>query len=173
MGLAALRPWMPEERPQEPARLDPITLLPNRRQFDMDSLYWGNARATLVLITLAEAQAFNEIPSFSGALPIRVDTQETPPVVHMLSPLHILFPKGEMQANPPPQGLPWTYPTAQKASSAAAMCSSRLLKNSVFTPARGRSSGTISQADDSPLRGGYQDAWRRPPASRHVQLHFP
>jgi hypothetical protein len=44
-------------------------------------------------------------------------------MVHMLSPLDILYPKGEMQANPPPQGLPWTHPTAQKASSAAAMCS--------------------------------------------------
>ena len=35
--------------------------LPNRRQFQADAAFWGNARATLVLITLADAQAFNEI----------------------------------------------------------------------------------------------------------------
>jgi hypothetical protein len=54
---------------------------------------------------------------------MRAGTQEIPPVVHTLSPLHILYPKGEMQANPPPQGLPRTHPTAQKASSAVAMFS--------------------------------------------------
>ena len=61
VALAALREWRPVERPQEPARLDPITSLPNRRQFQADSADWGNARSTLVLITLADAQAFNEI----------------------------------------------------------------------------------------------------------------
>ncbi len=61
MGLAALRPWMPEERRPEPPRLDPITLLPNRRQYGADAMHWGLAKATLVLVTLADAQAFNEI----------------------------------------------------------------------------------------------------------------
>ena len=61
VALAALREWRPVERPREPARLDPITSLPNRRQFQADSTFWGNARSTLVLITLADAQAFNEI----------------------------------------------------------------------------------------------------------------
>ena len=61
VALAALREWRPEERRQEPGRLDPITSLPNRRQFQTDAAFWGNARATLVLITLADAQAFNEI----------------------------------------------------------------------------------------------------------------
>ena len=61
MGLAALRPWMPEERRPEPARLDPITLLPNRRQYSADAMLWGMSKATLVLVTLAEAQVFGEI----------------------------------------------------------------------------------------------------------------
>jgi len=61
VALAALREWRPVDRPQDPARLDPITSLPNRRQFQADSGFWGNARSTLVLITLADAQAFNEI----------------------------------------------------------------------------------------------------------------
>jgi EAL domain-containing protein (putative c-di-GMP-specific phosphodiesterase class I) len=61
MGLQALRPWSPEERKPEPARLDPITHLPNRRQFSADAMLWGNARATLVLLTLSDAQAFHEI----------------------------------------------------------------------------------------------------------------
>ena len=47
--------------PADPGRLDPITLLPNRRQFQTDSASWGNVRATLVLITLADPQTFNDI----------------------------------------------------------------------------------------------------------------
>ncbi len=61
MSLAALRQWTMEERRPDPGRLDPITLLPNRRQYHSDSALWGNSRATLVLITLADAQSFNEI----------------------------------------------------------------------------------------------------------------
>ena len=61
VALAALREWRPEERRQEPGRLDPITSLPNRRQFHADAAFWGNARSTLVLNTLADAQTFNEI----------------------------------------------------------------------------------------------------------------
>ena len=61
MALAALREWRPEARRQDPGPLDPITLLPNRRQFHMDAAYWGNSRATLVLMTLADPQTFNEI----------------------------------------------------------------------------------------------------------------
>ena len=61
MALAALREWRPEARRQDPGPLDPITLLPNRRQFHADAAYWGNSRATLVLMTLADPQAFNEI----------------------------------------------------------------------------------------------------------------
>jgi EAL domain-containing protein (putative c-di-GMP-specific phosphodiesterase class I)/GGDEF domain-containing protein len=61
MALASLRQWKMEERRPDPGRLDPITLMPNRRQFQADSLYWGNVRATLVLVTLAEPQVFNEI----------------------------------------------------------------------------------------------------------------
>jgi EAL domain-containing protein (putative c-di-GMP-specific phosphodiesterase class I)/GGDEF domain-containing protein len=61
MALAALREWRMEERRPEPGRLDPITSLPNRRQYLADANYWGNARTTLVLLTLADAQTFNEI----------------------------------------------------------------------------------------------------------------
>lgn len=61
MALAALRQWTAEDYRQDPGRLDPITLLPTRRQFSADAMLWGPARATLVLITLADAQAFNEI----------------------------------------------------------------------------------------------------------------
>ena len=61
MSLAALRQWKGVEPRHEPARLDPTTLLPNRRQFQTDSALWGNERATLVLLTLADAQAFNDI----------------------------------------------------------------------------------------------------------------
>ena len=49
---------------------------------------------------------------------------------------------------------------------------SRLLKNSVCDPTRGRSKGTISPAQSCPLRGGRHDAWRRPSASRHLQPHL-
>ena len=41
VALAALREWRPEERPQDPARLDPITSLPNRRQFQADAAVLG------------------------------------------------------------------------------------------------------------------------------------
>jgi EAL domain-containing protein (putative c-di-GMP-specific phosphodiesterase class I)/GGDEF domain-containing protein len=61
MGLAALRPWMPEGRRPEPARLDSNTLLPNRRQYGADAMLWGLHKATLVLVTLADAHTFNEI----------------------------------------------------------------------------------------------------------------
>ena len=61
MGLAALRPWMPEDRRPAPARLDPITLLPNRRQYGADAMLWGNSKATLVLVTLSDARTFGEI----------------------------------------------------------------------------------------------------------------
>ncbi len=71
VALAALREWRPVERPREPARLDPITSLPNRRQFQADSAFWGNARSTLVLVTLADAQAFNDILRVLG--PARSD----------------------------------------------------------------------------------------------------
>lgn len=62
MGLAALRSHHPNEAgPTQPARLDPISLLPNRQQYNMDALFWGHSRATLVLMTLADAAAFHEI----------------------------------------------------------------------------------------------------------------
>jgi EAL domain-containing protein (putative c-di-GMP-specific phosphodiesterase class I)/GGDEF domain-containing protein len=61
MAMAALRQWTVEDRRPDPGRLDPITRLPNRRQFCADAMLWGPARATLVLITLADAHAFNEI----------------------------------------------------------------------------------------------------------------
>jgi EAL domain-containing protein (putative c-di-GMP-specific phosphodiesterase class I)/GGDEF domain-containing protein len=61
MALATLRQWTAEDFRRDPGRLDPITLLPNRRQFSADMTQWGTARATLVLITLADAHAFNEI----------------------------------------------------------------------------------------------------------------
>ncbi len=61
MSLAALKQWTVPERRPDPGRLDPITLLPNRRQFQTDSASWGNVRATLVLITLADPQTFNDI----------------------------------------------------------------------------------------------------------------
>ncbi len=60
-SLVALRQWRMEERRPDPGWLDPVTLLPNRRQFHADAAHWGNARATLVMVTLADAQAFNEI----------------------------------------------------------------------------------------------------------------
>ena len=61
MGLAALRPWMPEGPRPEPARLDPITLLPNRRQYSADAMLWGAGKASLVLVTLCDAHTFSEI----------------------------------------------------------------------------------------------------------------
>ena len=61
MGLAALRPWMPEGPRPEPARLDPITLLPNRRQYSADAMLWGAGKASLVLVTLSDAHTFSEI----------------------------------------------------------------------------------------------------------------
>jgi EAL domain-containing protein (putative c-di-GMP-specific phosphodiesterase class I)/GGDEF domain-containing protein len=61
MSLVALRQWSSGESRNDPGRLDPITLLPNRRQFIEDALRWGKARATLVLVTLADGHAFNEI----------------------------------------------------------------------------------------------------------------
>jgi EAL domain-containing protein (putative c-di-GMP-specific phosphodiesterase class I) len=61
MALAELRRWTPEVPRPEPSRLDPISLLPNRRQYITDAALWGSSRSTLVLVTLAEAQAFNEI----------------------------------------------------------------------------------------------------------------
>ncbi|MFO1142802.1 MAG: EAL domain-containing protein [Amaricoccus sp.] len=61
MAMAALREWKIEPPRPDPGRLDAITLMPNRRQFAADAVYWGHARATLVLVTLAEPQAFNEI----------------------------------------------------------------------------------------------------------------
>ena len=61
MALAALRQWTPEAPRPEPSRLDPITLMPNRRQYVTDAAFWGSNRSTLVLVTLAEAQTFNEI----------------------------------------------------------------------------------------------------------------
>jgi EAL domain-containing protein (putative c-di-GMP-specific phosphodiesterase class I)/GGDEF domain-containing protein len=61
MALASLRQWRMEERRPDPVRLDPITQMPNRRQFQADSQSWGNCRATLVLVTLAEPQTFDEI----------------------------------------------------------------------------------------------------------------
>ena len=42
-------------------RTDPITFLPNRQQLDADQVYWTREPATLVLVTLADARAFNEI----------------------------------------------------------------------------------------------------------------
>lgn len=61
MALEALRHFTGEDRRQDPTRLDPITLLPNRRQFHADAALWGNSRATLVLVSLADAGDFNEI----------------------------------------------------------------------------------------------------------------
>ena len=37
MALAALRQWKCRSAGPDPARLDPITLLPNRRQFQADA----------------------------------------------------------------------------------------------------------------------------------------
>ncbi|HRO12213.1 bifunctional diguanylate cyclase/phosphodiesterase [Amaricoccus sp.] len=71
VALAALREWRPIERLREPVRLDPITSLPNRRQFQADSATWGGPRSTLVLVTLADAQAFNDILRVLG--PARSD----------------------------------------------------------------------------------------------------
>ena len=42
-------------------RIDAISLLPNRHQFNADQVYWTRENATLVLITLADAKAFNAI----------------------------------------------------------------------------------------------------------------
>lgn len=61
MALAALREWKTAEPRLDPARLDPTTLLPNRRQFQSDALVWSAPRSTLVLVTLADPQDFNEI----------------------------------------------------------------------------------------------------------------
>jgi EAL domain-containing protein (putative c-di-GMP-specific phosphodiesterase class I)/GGDEF domain-containing protein len=61
MSLAAMRQWSVPERKPDPARLDPITRLPNRWQFQADAGYWGNMRSTLVLVTLADPQIFNDI----------------------------------------------------------------------------------------------------------------
>jgi EAL domain-containing protein (putative c-di-GMP-specific phosphodiesterase class I)/GGDEF domain-containing protein len=66
MSLVALREWRPEERRPDPGPLDPITLLPNRRQFHADSVHWGHARSTLVLMTLSDAATYNEIQRVLG-----------------------------------------------------------------------------------------------------------
>jgi EAL domain-containing protein (putative c-di-GMP-specific phosphodiesterase class I)/GGDEF domain-containing protein len=42
-------------------RIDPISLLPNRHQFNADQVYWPRTRATMVLVTLADARGFNAI----------------------------------------------------------------------------------------------------------------
>lgn len=42
-------------------RIDPISLLPNRHQFNADQIYWPRTRATMVLVTLADARGFNGI----------------------------------------------------------------------------------------------------------------
>jgi EAL domain-containing protein (putative c-di-GMP-specific phosphodiesterase class I)/GGDEF domain-containing protein len=42
-------------------RIDPISLLPNRHQFNADQVYWPRMRATMVLVTLADARGFNAI----------------------------------------------------------------------------------------------------------------
>lgn len=61
MALAALKQWTADEPRRDPARLDPITTLPNRRQFLIDAGQWRTAPATLVLVTLADVQVFNEM----------------------------------------------------------------------------------------------------------------
>jgi len=61
MALAALKQWTAEDPRRDPSRLDPITFLPNRRQFLIDAAGWHSAPLTLVLVTLADAQVFNEM----------------------------------------------------------------------------------------------------------------
>ena len=61
MALAALKQWTAEDHRRDPSRLDPITFLPNRRQFLIDAGNWRSAPSTLVLVTLADVQVFNEM----------------------------------------------------------------------------------------------------------------
>lgn len=61
MALPVLRHYSADDRRHDLSRLDPITLLPNRRQFLSDAADWGATRATLVLVSLADARHFNEI----------------------------------------------------------------------------------------------------------------
>jgi EAL domain-containing protein (putative c-di-GMP-specific phosphodiesterase class I)/GGDEF domain-containing protein len=61
MALAVLQLLQSEGGRPAPERLDPITRLPNRQQFHADTVNWGGAKATLVLVTLAEPRAFNAI----------------------------------------------------------------------------------------------------------------
>jgi EAL domain-containing protein (putative c-di-GMP-specific phosphodiesterase class I)/GGDEF domain-containing protein len=61
MALAALKQWTAEDPRRDPSRLDPITFLPNRRQFLIDAGTWRSAPSTLVLVTLADVQVFNEM----------------------------------------------------------------------------------------------------------------
>ncbi len=58
---ARLKRLVPEAAFVDLSRLDPITLLPNRPQFLADRAASGGAPGTLVLVTLADARAFNEI----------------------------------------------------------------------------------------------------------------
>jgi EAL domain-containing protein (putative c-di-GMP-specific phosphodiesterase class I) len=61
MALAALKQWTADDPRRDPGRLDPITFLPNRRQFLIDAACWRSAPSTLVLVTLADPQVFNEM----------------------------------------------------------------------------------------------------------------
>lgn len=62
MALAALRHFtVVGDGRSDPARLDPVTHLPSRRQFDLDALCWPTGAATLVLLTLTDPADFNEI----------------------------------------------------------------------------------------------------------------
>jgi EAL domain-containing protein (putative c-di-GMP-specific phosphodiesterase class I)/GGDEF domain-containing protein len=61
MALAVLQLLKNEVGRPSPERLDPVTLLPNRQQFHADTAIWGGAKATLVLVTLADARVFNGI----------------------------------------------------------------------------------------------------------------
>ena len=61
----------PEERRQDPGRLDPITFLPNRRQFLPTRRSGATPAPTLVLITLADAAGLQRDPARARARPLR------------------------------------------------------------------------------------------------------
>jgi EAL domain-containing protein (putative c-di-GMP-specific phosphodiesterase class I)/GGDEF domain-containing protein len=61
MAAVAFQHRRGEDDRSAPGRIDPITLLPNRQQFNADQVYWTRETATLVLITLADARIFNEV----------------------------------------------------------------------------------------------------------------
>lgn len=62
MGTEALRHWSVGQARPDSSLLDPVTLLPNRRQYLIDAADWrGASHTTLVLVTLADPQAFTDL----------------------------------------------------------------------------------------------------------------